>query len=384
MPWKKVSLMDERVSFVTHVLEKRHSVSDLCELYGISRKTGYKWVNRYKLEGTLGLVEKSRAPLSSPHHVDEAVEHIILDVKNQFPSWGAPKIFAYLTRNSLGLKIPSTTTIGRYLRLNNLALPKKKTSSLKFKSKCLTPAKEPNSVWAADFKGDFLSRCGTKNYPLTVTDLSSRYLLCCQSQYGTSLEETMSNFKLVFQEYGLPAVIRTDNGSQFFSPHGISKLSIWWIKLGIKPEQIARGRPQQNGCHERMHRTLKEDAIDPRKYDFHEQQLRFNKFKEVFNDVRPHEGINNNVPGELYNSSNKRYPKKIKAYDYPSHFELRTIKKMGAFSLNDKHWFVSHGLAYERIGLEQVDEGIWSLYFRQYKLGILDERKQRFIGKMML
>ncbi|MCC6137234.1 MAG: transposase [Bdellovibrionaceae bacterium] len=378
MPWKEVKPVDERLRFIHYALEKDLSMVDLCELMGVSRKTGYKWLKRYEEDGIFGLFDQTREPFSNPNKMCNEHQDLILKTRKQHPSWGAPKIHAYLKRKSFK-SLPAVSSMGRLLKKCGLTNKKPKSRLLRLDSQ-LTSPKEVNEVWAADFKGDFTGRCGTRNYPLTVTDLQTRYLLLCKGQKNTAFTETKMNFSKLFTKYGLPKIIRTDNGVPFTGSGGLSQLSVWWCELGIQHELIRPGKPHENGSHERMHRTLKADAINTKQFNFNEQQKIFDNFKEIFNYERPHEGIKNKVPGELYKKSQRKMPATIKLYNYPDHFKVTEVNGGGCFYLNRKRYYLSHVLENKWIGLEPIDKELWSIYYRDKMIAIYDENDGQLRG----
>ena len=375
MPWKRVCPMDEKLRFVAYLLEGSRDMTYLCRSFGISRKTGYKWLHRYEQEGPAGLDERSRAPKNTPHKTPPEIEDLVISTRDKHSTWGAPKIHSLLLRDGTS-NLPSPATIGRILARNGLVKSKPK-GGLKAPKKELTQPKSPNDVWSADFKGDFVGACGTRNYPLTISDLHSRFILCCKGLKNTSFEGTKTVFTRVFKEYGLPTVVRTDNGVPFASVGYLSRLSVWWMDLGIRSELISPGRPHENGIHERMHRTLKEDAVRPKELTFRQQQKAFDEFIDTFNFYRPHAGIKNQTPSELYDPSEREMPAKIREPDYPSGFTVKRIGQRGDLYHKRKRWFVSHAFNGKFVGLELVGDDLWQIHYRNFKIAYLDTRLGR-------
>ncbi|WP_425269471.1 integrase core domain-containing protein [Leptospira dzoumogneensis] len=376
MPWKEVSPMDEKVKFIAAVCDGSVSISTLCEAFGISRKTGYKWLSRYRKEGPGGLLDKSKTPHSNPNRVGFAEERMILGVRKDHPTWGPLKIRAFLENSNPDLIWPAVSTIGSILQKRGLVKPRKKRQGMGRYSEPFKGYDHANAVWCADFKGDFKLKDGIRCYPLTISDGYSRFLLCCKGLSGTRTYETKKEFERCFREYGLPNAIRTDNGIPFAAGLGISLLSTWWIKLGILPERIQPGKPQENGRHERMHRTLKAEAVYPIRSNMKQQQKSFDRFRTEYNYERPHEALGQKPPSEFYQASKRSFPNKIQEVTYPDHFEVRKVDD-GNFYWKNKRFFITKSLGGEHIGFEPVEDGIWTIYFSFVKIGIFNERKKK-------
>ena len=312
MPWDETNRMNERVRFIGSYLEDLEPFSCLCERYGVSRKTGYKWVVRYESDGVAGLEERSRAPLLHPHAVADEVLDKILRARKKHPRWGPRKLRVILQRHYPELALPAASTIGEVLRKNGLIQKRRRIRRSSPYGERLGDYGKPNSVWCADFKGHF-PVSGERCHPLTVSDGCSRYLLACRSLRRPLFAPSQKVFESVFREFGLPDTIRTDNGAPFstLAPGGLSRLAVWWIRLGIRPERIQPGRPDQNGRHERRHRTLKSETAKPPRASFRAQQRAFDRFREEYNEIRPHEALGQEVPASRYQPSNRPYPRQL-------------------------------------------------------------------------
>ncbi|GAA0404742.1 integrase core domain-containing protein [Cocleimonas flava] len=378
MPWKELLPMDQKVLFISDWLrEKSLSITQLCQRYSISRKTGYKWIKRYQEQGVNGLYEKSRKPISHPASIPLAIRKKIIELRMQSViTPGAKKIQARLKTLYPNEQPPSKSSIYNILHTEGLVHPQRRRRRYDRYTKPLKRSTSPNELWSVDFKGQFKLLDGQWCYPLTLMDDFSRYLLGCESQNTVGTRTTIKSFEYLFRKYGLPERIRSDNGVPFSSKAvgGISRLSAWWIKLGIHPERIEPGKPQQNGKHERMHRTLKRYATHPPEHSFKLQQERFDIFKQAFNEERPHESLDFKTPKECYQSSRQPFPETISAPEYPPYYEVRTVQKNGTIHWKNNRLYVTHLLEGEQVGLEEVDDGIYAIYFYFYQLGKLDIR----------
>ncbi len=372
--------MNERVKFIAAYLEEEESFSDLCEGFSISRKTGYKWVERYEKEGIAALMDQSRAPHSHPNAVDKQTERLILSEREKHPNWGPKKLVVILERKYPEIILPAPSTAGQILKRNGCIRKRRRRIYSSPNPEVLRQYEAANSVWCADFKGHFPVG-GKKCNPLTISDGFSRYLLRCEGLRRPLHAFAQPVFESAFREYGLPDAIRTDNGAPFstLAPGGLSRLAIWWIKLGIRPERIMPGRPDQNGRHERMHRTLKAEAAQPPRANFKLQQKAFKHFVKEYNYVRPHEALAQQTPATAYRKSLRPYPKRLPEPDYPSHFKVLKTYPNGVISFNHSQWITSSVLKDEWVGLEEVADDRWKVYFGPVPLGIIDARlaKQR-------
>lgn len=371
--------MNEKVKFIAAQQAEEFTISELCRQFNISRKTGYKIISRYNEESLDGLKPRSRAHHNHPDQVDKEATKILLNVKKRYSKWGPKKIKRWLKQEHPKQYCPAASTIGDIFKRNGLVKPRKIRAKAPPYTKPFLSCTVPNRVWSADFKGQFKLGSGQVCYPLTITDNYSRFLLGCKALYHPKGKPVMKHFEVIFKEYGLPDAIKTDNGTPFASPGlgGLSKLSIWWLKLGIKPERIKPGCPEQNGRHERMHRTLKEATVMPASQNLQAQQRAFNRFREEFNFERPHEGINWRRPGNLYKRSNREYPNKLLQIEYGKSYEVRYVRSNGQIKWNGAKFFISESLYGEPIGLKEIDDGIWGVYYARLKLGNLNLRLGR-------
>ena len=380
MPWTETCVMEQRAKFIMEVLDDTYSMSELCDYYEISRKTGYKWLGRYRQGGIEALHNRSRKPHSHPQEITHQVKESILAVKKRFPKWGAPKIRVRLKRirpnwNSY----PAVSTIGLLLHKQGLTHSRKRRRKAAPTELPLTSGRYSNQVWCIDFKGHFRTGNGNRCNPLTVTDHSSRYLLCCRHLDRMTYELVKMRLERVFREYGLPEVIRSDNGTPFASVGlcGLSRLSYWWIRLGIHPEHIEPGHPEQNGRHERMHKTLKDHTAKPPACNLIQQQRRFNGFRSEYNEYRPHEALEMQTPSERYCGSIRKFPSRLPQVSYPDHMQIRAVQMHGDFRYFGKRLFVTECLYGEYVGVERIDEDVSLLWYCDYLLGRIDHRKWR-------
>ncbi|MBI3607851.1 MAG: transposase [Nitrospirae bacterium] len=379
MPWSQTSPMDQRIQFIADYLREALSMTELCDLYGVSRKTGYKWIDRYLRHGPMGLEACSRKPRVSPNQTPEALVTAILDARRRHPSWGAKKLLRILQQRHPRWPWPGRSTICDILSRHGLVSSPRRRRHIGHPGKPTTQILAPNDTWSADFKGQFKTGDGRYCYPLTVTDGFSRYLLGCQGLLSTAVHEAKPVFRRLFHEFGLPQRIRTDNGVPFATNTlaRLSSLSAWWVRLGILPELIEPGKPQQNGRHERMHRTLKAETTRPAAGSLRAQQRRFNRFREEFNLDRPHEALDLQTPAAVYAPSPRHMPEKLPPLEYPDRFEVRYVSANGGIRWNHDWVNVSTTCAGEYVGLEEIDDGIWNVFFEPLKLGRLLERQMK-------
>jgi len=383
MPWRQVDAMTERFQFIRDARQRLVTFTDLCALYGISRVTGYKWLHRAEQSGLDFLQELSRRPHGCPHATPPALATRLLEARRHHPSWGPRKLLALLRRQDHRrgheLRWPARSTVAELLRRNGLTTPRRRRPSRGHPGCPLTPMTAPNVIWTADYKGQFRLGDGRYCFPLTVQDGFSRYLLGCRGLSGTTTAECRPVFERLFQEYGLPEILRTDNGVPFATSAlgRLSQLSAWWIRLGIYPETIEPAHPEQNGRHERMHRTLKRATARPPAPTWRSQQQRFDLFRDEYNAVRPHEALADATPASHYASSPRLYPTTLPPLEYPPHFEVRLVSANGGIRWLRGWVNVSHVLAGEYVGFEEIDDGEWDLYFGRMKLGRFHERLRR-------
>jgi transposase InsO family protein len=365
MPWFKVDPMDAKVLFLSDWLRGGDTFTALCQRHGISRKTGYKWVRRYRELGLDGLKDRSRKPLHFPNRIAYTIRKEIVALRRQYPHWGPKKILQLMATLHSDWVLPSTTSVYNILRAEGLIKRRRRKRRVAPSPMPFSPVHQPNEVWTADFKGQFYTKDGTCCYPLTVMDYKSRYLLDCRIIDGTRCKETRRVFESLFTKYGLPGRIRTDNGVPFASiaVGGLSRLSAWWIRLGILPERIEPGKPQQNGRHERMHRTLKQETLRPPAPNAKAQQSRFDSFRNRYNNIRPHEGLNQQTPASCYSGSDRPFPSSLPEFQYPGHFKRARVNHNGAVWLNGTYVYLSYLLRGETVGLEQLDSDLWAVHF---------------------
>jgi transposase InsO family protein len=373
MPWKECSVMDERLRFVARLLDGE-SMTDVCREFGISRKTGYKIFDRYKECGLEALTDRSRRPVRYANQLPSQIEGLIVTLKREKPHWGARKIRELLVRRLDGdVRVPAKSTIHAVLHRHGLVKPIGRPRRRAAGTELSTGA-APNQLWCADFKGEFRLGNGQYCYPLTVTDHASRYLLLCEALGSTREELSITAFERLFRERGLPEAIRSDNGVPFASANSLfnlSKLSVWWLRLGISIERIKPGHPQQNGRHERMHLTLKKEATRPPGTNSLQQQARFDAFVQEFNAERPHEALQMKRPADVYSPSPRPY-KGLPELRYPLHEREVLVTACGRICMHRKRINISTVFAGQRVGIKEVDDGIWIVSFMHYDLGYID------------
>jgi transposase InsO family protein len=372
--------MDEKLRFVFEYERDELTMGELCARFGICRDTGYVWVRRYRERGVQGLVELNRASRHHPNQTAEAIERAVLDLREAHMRWGPRKLKRILERDQPGQAWPAASTVGEIVKRAGLVVARKKRRRTEPYTQPLAHANESNRVWCADFKGWFKSGDGRRIDPLTITDAWSRYLLRCQAVEKTDTERVRAIFEAAFREHGLPEAIRTDNGAPFASSAvgGLSRLAVWWIKLGIVPERIQAGHPEQNGRHERMHRSLKQEVR--RAEDWRAQQRELDRFREDFNQVRPHEALSMQTPAAVYEPSVRSYPIRIPEVEYPDSMLVRTVKSHGCFRWKKHDVFLSEVLWGERIGLKIDDEMLYTIYFAQLPLARFDPASGKLIA----
>jgi transposase InsO family protein len=371
--------MDQKMQFIADYLRQRQSMTELSASYGISRKTGYQLVERYVAHGPQGLEERSRKPWSSPNQTAEPLVHAFIAVRQRHPSWGAKKLLAIVAKRHPRWELPARSTVCDILRRHGLVPRKRRRRHIGHPGKPTSLILAPNDVWCADFKGHFKTGDGHYCYPLTVTDGFSRYLLGCQALTSTRVAEARPVFTHLFKTFGLPKRIRTDNGVPFASQTlaRLSRLSAWWVRLGVLPEFIEPGKPQQNGRHERMHRTLKAETTRPPAQTRRSQQAKFDRFRNEFNGERPHEALDMQTPASCYAPSPRAMPARLAPLVYPDRFEVRYVSANGGIRWNKRWVNVSTTCIGEYVGLEEIDHGIWNVYFGPLKLGRLHEQHMR-------
>jgi transposase InsO family protein len=359
-------------------------MTELAARYRISRQSGYDWVERYAREGADGLKPRSHAPHHCPHRITEHIAETLLEARRKHPRWGARKLMGWLLirRPELAGRLPAASTVTDLFHRHGLVEPRRRRQPSRHTAAGPLQANAPNQVWATDYKGQFRMGDGRDCYPLTVTDAFSRALLLCDALLSVCFTEAKPSWERCFAKNGLPDRMRSDNGTPFAvpTPLGLTQLNVWWTKLGIVHDRIAPGRPDQNGSHERMHRTLKAEATKPPGRDQADQQAMFDRFKAEFVDERPHEALGQQTPGSLYTPSVRAMPERLPKPEYAGYWEPRCVRRLGTFKFRGREIFLSSVLAGEQIALDEVDDGVWSIYFYQRMLGRLDERTGKISG----
>jgi len=382
MPWKEINVLDSRLQFIALYQQNIMSFSELCREFGVSRTTGYKFIDRYSRHGPCGLDNMPRVAYSHPNATDILVQQQITDLRTDHPNWGPRKLRAILMRQFSDRHWPAASTIGEILKTHGLVTSRRRRKAVATPSYDLTKPDAPNGVWTADFKGQFRLGNNQLCYPLTICDRYSRMLLKCQGLPNNSIQSSKPVWIATFREHGLPKVIRTDNGAPFSSTGigGLSRLSAWWIRLGIIPERIAPGNPQQNGSHENMHRVLKQDVAKHPQANLKLQQVANDRFVKDYDYLRPHEAIGMQVPADLYINSPRSYPLILPQLEYPSDYIVRQVRINGDIKWRGNIIFVSEVLAGDPVGLEQLDDRYWALYYGLVPLAILDDHKKHLVS----
>lgn len=377
MPWEVSGAVEKRKQFLAEYASGEWTMAELCRAYGITRPTGYALLRRYAEEGEAGLEDRSRAPWRHPNQTAAGIESEVLAMRRQHPRWGPRTLRRVLQREHGETRWPAASTIGAILDREGLTRRRPQRRKIEPYTKPFESVQQPNDSWCADFKGWFRTRDGERIDPLTITDSCSRYLLRCQAVTKTDTQRTKAIFEAAFHEYGLPRAIRTDNGTPFASRAvaGLSRLSVWWMKLGIVPERIEPGHPEQNGRHERMHRTLKEATASPPAANRRAQQRAFNEFRREYNEVRPHQALEMQTPSVVYTVSPRPYPARVPEPEYGTAMLVRTVHKHGWFSWHKNEIFVSEVLWNERIGLLPLDDRYYRVYFMSIPLARFDSRR---------
>ena len=376
VPWTVTDPMLERARLVALHAEGLHSVAELAARFGVSRKTAYKWITRYAEGGADALADRPHVARGHPHKTPPEVEALVVEARRRHPTWGPRKLVPWLTKRHPGVRLPAASTVGTILKRHGLAEPRRRRRVAAHPGSRPLVADAPGDVWTADYKGQFKTRDGVYCYPLTVCDAHSRYVLACDGHGSVEQYGALTAFDRLFREHGLPRAIRTDNGVPFATQAicGLSRLSVWWIKLGVTPDRIEPGRPQQNGQHERMHRTLKAETARPPERDMTAQQRRFDRWRTESNGERPHDAHGGDVPADHYAPSPRPMPDRPPEPEYPGHFETRKVSRCGTFKMKGHQRFLSQALAGETIAFEEVADGVWALHFYGLELGRFDER----------
>jgi putative transposase len=371
--------MEEKLRFVfEHELQER-TMTELCQRYEITRQTGYLWLRRYREAGVAGLVQHRRAAHRHPNQMPEELEQRVVQLRQAHMRWGPRKLKRILERDEPGRSWPAASTIGALLQREGLVVPRRKRVRTTPYRQPLAHADGPNRVWCADFKGWFRTADGERIDPLTISDAHSRYLLRCQAVEKTDTARVQAIFEAAFREYGMPAAIRTDNGAPFATRAlaGLSRLAVWWIKLGIVPERIAAGHPEQNGSHERMHRTLKQEVAEPPAANRRKQQRALDHFRQEFNHLRPHEALEMRTPAEVYAPSARKFPEQVPEPEYPGYMLVRRVRRQGHFRWQKDEVFLSEVLWGERVGLVPEDDRWFTVYLAQHPIALFDRQRLR-------
>jgi len=374
MPWQKTDPVLERVKFIAALLnEPNATFAELCARFGVSRMTGYRWKKRFENEGPSGLEDRPSVARRQPNATAVEVEDAIVEMRKRYSTWGPKKIRRRLSDTQPELGLPALSTIGAILRRRGMIAPRRRRVLVPPSTTGLSTPEHPNALWTADHKGDFKLEEG-RCYPLTICDARSRYVLKCEALPSTRTQPSRLQFEHAFREFGLPDRIRSDNGTPFASTAlgGLSRLSVWWVKLGIELERIRPGHPEENGAHERMHRTLKAEAVQTG-INFAEQQRRFDEFRLYFNHIRPHEGIDMDVPAQRYETSWRPYPSVVSSPEYPG-MKVRRVQSNGSMHWKGKLLRIGKIFAGEPVGLEEVDDARWLLHFGSVQLAGIDGR----------
>jgi len=379
MPWNVSGVVEKREEFLDDYWSGDWTMSQLCRIYGICRPTGYEVLRRYAGGGVEALGERSRAPLVHPNQTPAEIEGLVLELRRGHPLWGPRTLKRVLQDRHGELRIPAASTIGAMLDREGLTHRRKKRRRVAPYTQPFASAGEPNDEWSGDFKGWLRSGDGERIDPLTICDTSSRYLLRCQAVEKTDSERVRAIFEAAFREYGLPRAMRTDNGPPFAScaPAGLSRLSVWWIRLGIRAQRIQAGHPEQNGRHERMHRTLKEDTASPPEASRRAQQRAFDRFRQEYNEERPHQGLGMRTPASVYRGSPRPYPSRLPEPGYGTAMKVRRVFPHGQFFWKDHNVFLSKVLAGERIGLLPIDDRYQRIHLAWCPIARLDQQTMR-------
>jgi transposase InsO family protein len=380
MPWKETTTMEQKIEFICEWRTGKYTITELCKNFEISRPTAYKFINRFEKQGFEGLKEQSRTPKKHPNATKENIVEGILKLKGKYPRWGAKKIKKLLFNDFTEKEIPSVVTVHNILKRNGLVCPQKRLRRVKPVFPIFDP-KQCNEVWSADYKGKFLM--GNKIYchPLTIADSKSRFLFTAKGHYKETLKSAKAEFTKVFRKYGIPEQIHTDNGSPFGSVRAIqrfTRLSYWFIELGIMPVFSDPAHPEQNGRHERMHRDLKAACAKPSAYDLKAQQRRLNHFVKEYNHIRPHEALDMETPAAMHNFSTRPFPEKIPHFDYQTNMKVLKVTQNGAIRWKSYYWvYLTAALKGKYVGIENLGNGIWKVFYRNVFLGFFNETQLR-------
>jgi len=377
MPWKESGVMDQRLDFVRDALSERFTMVELCTRYGVSRRIGYKWLGRFAEDGKRGLHNRSRRPHTCPTAVRPVLTELVCEFRRLHPDWGARKLLKVLRGRHPEIEDwPAASTAAELLARRGLVRLRRRRRPHQHPGVVAIATSAPNDLWTADFKGQFRTGNGVYCYPLTIADQHTRFLLSCHGVLSTETAVARPVFERAFREYGLPRAIRTDNGVPFATAalHGLSHLNVWWMRLGIAHQRIHPGCPQENGAHERMHRTLKRCAVKPVQRTCAAQQKQFDAFRREYNTDRPHEALQLETPANRYVVSSRPYPARLPTIEYPGHFLVKRVTDAGTFRFQHRLLYIANALVDQYIGLEETDDGVWAIYFNTVLLATLNER----------
>lgn len=377
MPWLETDAMNERLAFVFDCERGLYTVAEAAARRGISRSNGHKWLERFRTEGRAGLAERSRQPHHCPHRLAAVVARQLLELKLAHPTWGPRKIRALLLDREPEGSWPAASTIGELYLRHGLVRKRRRRRRSEHPGAVPPTTTAPNDLWTADFKGHFPLGSGAYCYPLTIADQHTRFLLACQGMDRIEGKQVRAAFTTAFRTYGLPRAIRTDNGVPFATSalHGLSRLNVWWLQLGIQHQRIRPAAPQENGAHERMHRTLKAATARPPRATPRAQQAAFDRFRQEYNVERPHEHLGNRPPARLYQPSPRAYPARLPPIEYPGHYLVKRVTTADTIRFKDRLLFLAKPLMQLPVGLEEVGDGIWSIHFNRVLLARFDERE---------
>lgn len=374
MPWAQTDPMKERLRFVTALRKHRSTFRSVCAAFGIAPKTGYKWLHQFEAAGPAGLQDRSRRPKSNSRSISPDVAKRLVELRREW-KWGPKKLVAWLEENEPRWDVPAASTVGELLKRRGLVSPRKfRMRDRRPRTEPLRHADKPNAVWSMDFKGYFLLGDGTRCDPLTITDAFSRYLLCCEAgtAKGEVAKDVWAALVRAFHEYGMPVAIRVDNGQPWAAPKGqigLTKLAVQIIKADIALERIAPGKPHQNGRHERFHLTLQQATARPPERNMRAQQRRFDAFQREYNEMRPHEALQQRPPAKVYVASRRAFPDRIEEPEYPLWYEVLTPNRHGHVSFRGKQYFISVAVRHERVAFVEVEDGCFEVYFCKTLLG---------------
>lgn len=377
MPWLETAPVDERNRFIDDALSDRFTMAALCARYGVSRRVGYKWLARFEEEGRQGLRDRPRAPHHCPHRIRPELAELLCAFRREHPFWGARKLLRILAKRHRDVRDwPAASTTADLLARRGLVQRRRRRRAAVHPGVVAPVTTTPNDLWTADFKGEFRTGNGLYCYPLTIADQHTRFLLTCHGLLSTQTVTARPVFEQTFREYGLPRAIRTDNGVPFATQaiHGLSFLNVWWMRLGIQHQRILPGRPDQNGAHERMHRTLKRQAVRPVQRSCAAQQRAFDAFRREYNTERPHEALDQDTPSSRYRASPRPYPTRLPPLEYPGHFVVKKVTTGGTFRFRRRLLHLANALVDQHIGLEETEDGIWAIHFNTVLIATLDER----------